>query len=49
MLCGFGISVEYNRLMHVASQIEAGVSQQMEHNNGLFLPPTIVKGSVVFR
>lgn len=47
MLRGFGLSVEYNRLLRVESQIEASVLKRMEHNNGL--PPDIVKGRhVVF-
>ena len=45
---GFGLSVEYNRLLRVESQIEASVLKQMEHNDGLFLPPDIVKGRHVF-
>ena len=41
MLRGFGLSVEYNRLLRVESQIEM---KRMGHNDGLFLPPDIVKG-----
>lgn len=48
MLRGFCISVEYNRLLRVESQIEASVLKRMEHNEGLFLPPDILKGSYVF-
>lgn len=48
MLRGFGLSVEYNRLLRVESQIEASVLKRMEHNDGLFLPPDIVKGRHVF-
>ena len=48
MLPGFGISVEYNRLLHVESQVEASALKRMEHNEGLFLPPDIVKGRYVF-
>ena len=48
MLRGFGMSVEYNRLLRVESQIEASVLKRMEHNNGLFLPPDIVKGRHIF-
>ena len=33
MLRGFGISVEYNRLMRVESQIEASVLKRMEHTS----------------
>ena len=48
MLRGFGLSVEYNRLLRVESQIEASVLKRMEHNDGLSLPPDIVKGRHVF-
>ena len=48
MLCGFGLSVEYNRLLRVESQIEPSVLKRMEPNDGLFLPPDIVKGRHVF-
>ena len=48
MLRGFGISVEYNRLLRVESQIEASVLKRMENDDGLFLPPDIVKGRHVF-
>ena len=48
MLRGFGISVEYNRLLFVESQIEASVLKRMENDDGLFLPPDIVKGRHVF-
>ena len=44
MLQGFGLSVEYNRLLRVEAQIEASVLKMMEENGGLFLPPDIVKG-----
>ena len=48
LLRGFGLSVEYNRLLRVESQIEASVLKRLEHNDGLFLPPDIVKGRHVF-
>ena len=48
LLCGFGMSVEYNRLLRVESQIEASVLKRMEHNDRLFLPPAIVNGRHVF-
>lgn len=48
MLQGFGLSVEYNRLLRVEAQIEASVLKRMEENGGLFLPPDIVKGRHVF-
>lgn len=48
ILRGFGISVEYNRLLRVETQIECSVLKRMEQNNGLFLPPDIVQGRHVF-
>jgi len=48
MLHGFGMSVEYNRLLRVESQLEASVLKPMEQNNGLFLLANIVEGRHVF-
>ena len=48
MLHGFRMSVEYNRLLRVESQIEAHVLQRMEQCGGVYLPPDIVKGRHVF-
>ena len=48
MLYGFGLSVEYNRLLRVEAQFESSVLKRMEESNGLFLPPDIVKGRHVF-
>ena len=48
MLHGFGLSVEYNRLLRVEAQIESNVLKRMEESNGLFLPPDIGKGRHVF-
>lgn len=48
MLRGFGMAVEYNRLMRVEAQREATVLEQMEENGGVYLPPDIVKGRHVF-
>jgi hypothetical protein len=48
MLHGFGMSVEYNRLLEVESQIETSVLKRMKQNNGLFLPANIVEGRHVF-
>jgi len=48
MLHGFGMSVEYNRLLRVESQIEASVLKRMEQNDGLFLPPYIIEGRHIF-
>ena len=48
MLHGFRMSVEYNRLLRVESQIEAHVLQRMEQCGGVYLPPDIVKDRHVF-
>lgn len=48
MLHGFRMSVEYNRLLRVESQIEAHVLQRLEQCGGVYLPPDIVKGRHVF-
>ncbi len=48
MLHGFGLSVEYNRLLRVESQIEASVLTRMVHDDGLFLPPDLIQGRRVF-
>lgn len=48
LLHGFGMSVEYNRLLRVEAQIERSVLKRMEQEDGLFLPPDIVKGRHVF-
>ena len=48
MLHGFGMSVEYNRVMRVEAQVEATVLERMEQNGGAYLPPDIVKGRHIF-
>ena len=48
MLHGFGMAVEYNRVMRVEAQIEATVLERMEENGGIYIPPDIVKGKHVF-
>ena len=42
------MSVDYNRILRVESQIEANVLKQVEENDGVYLPPDIVKGRHVF-
>lgn len=44
---GFGMAVEYNRLLRVESQIEKTVLKRIE-TEGMFLPPDIVKGWHVY-
>ena len=48
MLHGFGLSVEYNRLLRVEAQIEQNVIRRMKQNDGIYLPPDIVLGRHVF-
>lgn len=40
-LHGFGMSVEYNRILRVEAQIEKVVLQRMEQNGGVYLPSYI--------
>ena len=47
-LHGFGMSVDYNRILRVEAQIESSVLQRMEQNDGVYLPPDIVMGRHVF-
>lgn len=47
-LHGFGMSVEYNRILRVEAQIEKVVLQRMEQNGGVYLPPDVVLGRRVF-
>lgn len=48
MLHGFGMSLEYNRLMRVEAQIEASVLQQIVETGGVYIPPNIVKGRYIY-
>ena len=48
MLHGFGMSVDYNRILRVEAQIEASVLKRMELNDGLYIPPDVVLGRHVF-
>lgn len=43
-LHGFGLCVEYNRILRVETQIENNVLQRMQENGGCFIPPDIVLG-----
>ena len=47
-LHGFGMSVEYNRILRAEAQIEKHVLQRMEQNDGIFIPPDVVSGRRVF-
>ena len=48
MLHGFGMSVDYNRILRVEAQIEASILKRMELNDGLYIPPDVVLGRHVF-
>ena len=48
LLRGFGMSVDYNRVLRVETQIEASVLKRIEQNDGVYLPPDIVVGRHVF-
>ena len=48
MLHGFGMSVDYNRILRVEAQIEASVLKRMELNDGLYIPPDVVLGRHIF-
>lgn len=48
LLHGFGMSVEYNRLLRIETQIEANVLRKMNELDGIYLPPTIVKDRHIF-
>jgi len=48
MLHGFGMSVDYNRILRVEAQIEASVLKRIELNGGLYIPPDVVLGRHVF-
>ena len=48
MLHGFGMSVEYNRLLRVEAQIEETVLLRMEENGSVYLPPDIIRGRHMF-
>ena len=48
MLHGFGMSVDYNRILRVEAQIKYSVLKRMAQNDGLYLPPDMVMGRHVF-
>ena len=43
MLHGFGMSVEYNRLLRIEAQIEQSVLERMNQHGGMYLPENFVK------
>ena len=48
LLHGFGMSVEYNRILRLENQIANSVMRQMLLNDGLYIPPEIVQGRHMF-
>ena len=42
------MSVNYNRVLRVETQIEASVLKRIEQNDGVYLPPDVVVGRHVF-
>lgn len=48
LLNGFGLSIEYNRLLKVEAQIESNVVKENERTDGGYLPADVVKGRLVF-
>lgn len=48
MLHGFGMSVEYNRLLRIEAQIEQSVLDRMNAHGGLYLPENFVKNRHAF-
>ena len=48
MLHGFGMSVDYNRVLRVEAQIESTVLERMIQNDGLYIPPDVIMGRHVF-
>lgn len=47
LLHGFGISVEYNRLLRLETQIASSVLRSIETNNGVYIPPDMIKDRFV--
>lgn len=47
-LHGFGMSVEYNRLLRVEAQIEESVINHIQENDGVYLLPDFVKNRYLF-
>lgn len=47
-LHGLGLSVEYNRILRVETEIEKSALHRMEQNSGIFIPPDVIPGRRVF-
>lgn len=48
MLHRFKMSVDYNRVLRVGTQVQTSVLKCMAQNEGVFLPPDILIGRHVF-
>lgn len=48
MLYKFGVGVEYNRLLRLEAQICSTVIERMLVNDGLYLPPDVIRGRYIF-
>lgn len=48
MLHGFGMALEYNRVLRIEAQIENVVLQRIEQNEGQYIPPDFVDGRHTF-
>lgn len=48
MMHRFRMSVDYNRILRVGTQVETSVLKRMAQNEGIFPPPDIVIGRHVF-
>lgn len=48
LLHSFGLSIEYNKLSRIETQLAESVLKNMNENNGVFLPPYFVKGRHIF-
>lgn len=48
LLHGFGLSVEYNRLLRVETEIERHVIKRMDNDGGLYIPTAIVRGRHIY-
>ena len=48
ILHGFGVSVEYSRLLRLEAQIANSVQRVMTENDNIYLPPDVIIGKHVF-
>jgi len=48
ILHGLGMSIEYNRVLRIESQMANSVVQRMLESDNIYLPPDIIQGRFVF-